>query len=372
MASDRSSPPVPLKPDATAQAAPLTWLVGIIAVVCVIWLLKTAAVVAMPLAAAFFIAITVYPVQLFLADRLDRFRWAALPLTMGLIVAVIGGGMWALAESVDEVAEAAPRYSAELRGAWQTLRQSASDSGVPVPEDLLSSTDLQQRAANLATATVRAVWSTISGLVLVFFLVVLMLLEAPVWGANTRRLLTDRHGRATIETVTEVADKVRQYLYVRTVLGVMSAAAAGAWLLILDVDLVLVWVVLTFLLNYIPNLGSIVAVIPPSLMALLQHGPTYGLLTLGGLAVFEQVIGNFIDPRMQGRRLRVSPVVVLIALVFWTWLWGPVGALLAVPVTITLIVAAARVPSLRTLSTLLAAEHDASESVKEGAGQHAA
>ena len=91
-------------------------------------------------------------------------------------------------------------------------------------------------------------------------------------------------------------------------------------------------------------------------MALVQHGPLYGVLTLGGLAVFEQIIGNYIDPRMQGRRLRISPVVVLVALLFWTWMWGPVGALLAVPMTVTLLAAAAHLPALTPLATLLAAE----------------
>ena len=103
----------------------------------------------------------------------------------------------------------------------------------------------------------------------------------------------------------------------------------------------MVWALLTFALNYIPNLGSIVAVMPPSLMALVQHGPIRGLITLGGLAVIEQVIGNYVDPRMQGRRLQVSPVVVLVALVFWTWMWGVPVALLAVPMTVTLLAAAA-------------------------------
>jgi AI-2 transport protein TqsA len=156
-----------------------------------------------------------------------------------------------------------------------------------------------------------------------------------------------------------IAGKVRQYLYVRTVLGAMSATIAGVWLLLLDVDLVLVWVLLTFLLNYIPNLGSIIAVVPPSLMALLQHGPLRGALVLGGLAIFEQIIGNYIDPRMQGRRLQISPVVVLVALVFWTWMWGPAGALLAVPMTVTALAAASYSETLRPLVTLLAHEnHD--------------
>lgn len=184
-------------------------------------------------------------------------------------------------------------------------------------------------------------------------------LEAPMWSENTRRVLNDRRARVAVHTIGEVAGKVREYLYVRTILGLMSAAAAGVWLLILDIDLVLVWVVLTFLLNYIPNLGSIIAVIPPALMAVIQHGGMHGVITIGGLAVLEQVIGNFIDPRMQGRRLRVSPVVVLVALVFWSWMWGPIGALLAVPATVTLLAAASHVPALRPLSLLLAIDPNA-------------
>jgi predicted PurR-regulated permease PerM len=86
----------------------------------------------------------------------------------------------------------------------------------------------------------------------------------------------------------------------------------------LGVDLVLVWMVLTFALNYIPNVGSIIAVIPPSLLAVLQHGPVRGLVVLGGLAVFEQIIGNLIEPRLEGRRLEISPVVALLSLVFWS------------------------------------------------------
>jgi AI-2 transport protein TqsA len=196
----------------------------------------------------------------------------------------------------------------------------------------------------------------VAGLVLVFFLVVLMLLEAAVWRDNTRRALSDAHGRLALDTVAEVADKIRGYLYVRTMLGFVSAAAAGVWLFVLDVDLVLVWVVLIFLLNYIPNIGSIIAVLPPSLLAMLQHGPLHGAIVLGGLGVIEQIIGNFIDPRMQGRRLHLSPVLVLTALVFWTWVWGPVGALLAVPMTVTLLAAAEHVPALRPFVRLAAAE----------------
>ncbi|HXW04388.1 MAG TPA: AI-2E family transporter [Vicinamibacterales bacterium] len=339
----------------------LTWLLGVIAAVAVIWFLRAAALVVVPLAAAFFIALVVQPVLSYVRERLPRYRWAAVPLAMALIVVILGGFIWAAAESVDEAAERAPRYADRLQRSWQSLQQTATGYGVPIPEDVLGS-GVQQRLGAFFASTIRTAWQIVSGLVLVLFLVLLMLLEAPAWSGNMRRVLRDHHGATALDTIASIADKVRRYLYVRTLLGLMSAVAAGIWLWLLSVDLVLVWVVLTFALNYIPNLGSIVAVIPPSLMALVQHGPVRGLIVIAGLTVFEQIIGNFIDPRMQGRRLQISPSVVLVALVFWTWVWGPVGALLAVPMTVTALAAAAHVPALAPFAEILAAEEPDRES----------
>lgn len=358
-----------------ADAAPLQdlrWPVTVIAAVAAIWLLRAAAVVVIPLATAFFIAIAIYPVQVHLHARFPRRRWLALALTMALLLAVTAGAMWAVAESVDEAVEAAPRYAGRVQELWGSVKQTMSAYGVPLPDNVLASPDVQQRLGTLTASAVRLASEIVTGLVLVFFLVLLMLLEAPVWDENTRRVLQDDRGRLALDTIGEIAEKVRGYLYVRTLLGLMSAGAAGLWLLILDVDLVLVWVVLTFALNYIPNLGSVLAVIPPSLMAAVQHGPMHALITIGGLTVFEQIIGNFIDPRMQGRRLQISPVVVLVALIFWTWMWGAVGALLAVPMTVTLLAAAAHVPGLERLAALVAAERDHSGPSPPGAGRRAA
>jgi predicted PurR-regulated permease PerM len=328
-------------------------LVAVIAAVAVVWLLRAAAIVAIPLATAFFIAIVVYPVQRWLGRRLTRARWAAVPLTMTVVVVVIGGGMWALAESVDEAVEAAPRYAPRVAALWNDVRAAIESSGVPVPENLLASTDVQRRLASLGASLARVAWETLTGLVLVFFLVLLMLLEGSDWSRNARRLLPDDRGTHLADDITGIAGKVRQFLYVRTVLGLLSAVAAAAWLLALGVDLVLVWAVLTFLLNYVPNLGSILAAVPPSLMAVIQFGPVHGLAAAAGLAAIEQVIGNYIDPRMQGRRLQLSPVVVLVALVFWTWMWGPAGALLSVPLTVTLLAAASHTTALRNVAALL-------------------
>jgi predicted PurR-regulated permease PerM len=295
----------------------------------------------------------VRPVQRYVEERLPRFRRAAVPLTAGLVVAVLGAGAWAVAESVDEAVEAAPEYAGRAEALWTSATTAATQLGIPLPPDLASSTEARQRLAAWLTPVARGVWAALTGFVLVFFLFLLMLLEASSWSATLRDLWHDGRGHAVVETIADVGSKLRQYLYLRTILGLMSAAAAAVWLLILGVDLIVVWVTLTFLLNYIPNLGSIVAVFPPVLMAGLQHGWVHATVTLAGLTVIEQIIGNYLDPRMAGRRLQLSAVVVLVALVFWSWLWGAAGALLAVPMTVLLLAFAARIPALRPLAALV-------------------
>jgi AI-2 transport protein TqsA len=156
-----------------------------------------------------------------------------------------------------------------------------------------------------------------------------------------------------LETVHAVAHKVRRFLLIRTVLGVISGAAVTAWLWFMGVDFAPFWGVLFFLLNYVPNIGSIIAGIPPTLLAFVQFGPGWALLVAGGLLAMEQVTGNFLDPHLQGRTLNVSSLVVLLSVILWGWIWGVPGALIAVPLTVTIILVCAKVPMLRPIAVLL-------------------
>jgi AI-2 transport protein TqsA len=155
-----------------------------------------------------------------------------------------------------------------------------------------------------------------------------------------------------------IAGKVRRFLLIRTVLGLISAVIAFVWLTVLGVDFAFVWALLTVLLNYVPNVGSIVAALLPALFALMQHGWLWALAVIAGLAVTEQVIGNYIDPKLQGRNLNVSPLVVLLSVIFWGWVWGVAGAVLAVPLTVTIVVVCAHVPALRPVTLLLSRSAD--------------
>lgn len=155
-----------------------------------------------------------------------------------------------------------------------------------------------------------------------------------------------------------VAEKVRWFMVIRTVVGIVSGVLATTWLWLLGVDFAVFWGVLFFLLNYVPNIGSIIAGIPPTVLAFVQLGFGWGLLAGGGLIVMEQVMGNFLDPRLQGRTLNVSSLVVLLSVLFWGWIWGVPGALIAVPLTVTLILICANTAALRPIAVLLSGEDE--------------
>ena len=131
--------------------------------------------------------------------------------------------------------------------------------------------------------------------------------------------------------------------------GVGTGLAAWA----VGLEFALLWGVLNFLLNYIPTLGSILAIIPPVLFGLVQGGWQLGLLALAAVGGVQLVMGAFVDPRLQGHYLRLSPLVVLLSVAFWEWLWGIPGAFIGVPLTVGLVIALARFDSTRWIAVLL-------------------
>ena len=126
---------------------------------------------------------------------------------------------------------------------------------------------------------------------------------------------------------------VSHYLALKTLLSLWTGVIVWAGLAIMDIQFALMWGVLAFLLNYVPNIGSVLSAIPPMVQALLFNGPYEWLLVGGLFLVVHMVIGNILEPRMMGHRLGMSTLVVFLSLLIWGWLLGPVGMLLSVPLT---------------------------------------
>jgi len=155
-----------------------------------------------------------------------------------------------------------------------------------------------------------------------------------------------------------VTFKLRRFLIVRTGVGLLQGALYAAWLALFGVDLLIVWAVLTFVLTYIPTLGSFISGILPVVYVLLTKDLGTALFAAAGIFAIEQTVGNFIDPRLMGRQIVLSPLVILASLLFWGWLWGVAGAFLATPLTLSLLVAFHEVAPLRPLALLLSNQRD--------------
>jgi AI-2 transport protein TqsA len=364
----QSNPPPPAAPESarpSGRSSGSRVTIGLLAVIAVILgaaALRASAVVAMPLAFAFFVAVLVHPVEEFLAARLPTgLRWLSLVASMLLVVSVLALAVMLISITVTPVIAGLPGYLEQLQGQLRDLSAWAERRGVDLPRDLdLAGTIISNSAQSLLWG-LASLGELLAFLVLVFFFTLLMLIEASAWRRKTEAALSRRHTRTVLETIGAIAQKVRRFVLNRTVVSLIAAVTEGGWLWLMGVDFAPFWAVLIFLLNYLPNVGSIIAVTLASLLAFAQFGVGWALLIAAGLTAIDQGLGNFLDPRLQGRTLNVSSLVVLLSVIFWGWIWGVVGALLAVPLTLTIILICAHVPALEPVAVLLSGGSDAGD-----------
>lgn len=176
--------------------------------------------------------------------------------------------------------------------------------------------------------------SVLSDLALVLLTVTFILLEVSSFPIKLRAVLGDP--KQKFPKFTEFINDMKRYMVIKTFLSLATGVLIAFWLYILDVDYPILWGFIAFLLNYIPNIGSIVAAIPALILSFIQFGIGSAVLVMVGYTVVNFIIGNVIEPRLMGRKFGLSTLVVFLSLVFWGALLGLVGAILSVPLTMTL------------------------------------
>lgn len=287
----------------------------------------------LPMLTALFLAVISSPIVRWL-ERLRAPEALAILLTllldMGLVVG-FGALVWT---SFAGFAAAIPRYQVALdqlaRDAIDVLRVWGFRIEYEVLDELRSVGAVMGVVGNVALELTKI----ISNAVLVMLLLAFLLFETGAAREKLHVLL----GRASphIEKSARAAYEVQRYLVVKTVLSVMTGVLTGCWMAVMGVDFPLLWGLLAFLLNYIPSLGPALSLVPPVFVALLTLGPAGAAGVAAGHLSIGFVIGNVLEPRMMGQTLGLSTLVVFASMFFWGWLWGPVGALFAVPLTMLL------------------------------------
>ena len=193
-----------------------------------------------------------------------------------------------------------------------------------------------------------------SKFVMTFVFLMFMMLEAPFLNVKIERAF-GRSAERVKNILETISKQVSQYLGMLTLISLATGVCAWFVLAVLDVKLAAGWGVLTFLLNFIPTVGSIIATIPPVVMALIQFSPGFfkPFLVLVLLTTIQLTIGNIITPKVVGDRLGVSPVVILLSLLLWGVIWGIPGALLSVPIVSIIKIVCENFPSLRPIAILI-------------------
>jgi AI-2 transport protein TqsA len=168
---------------------------------------------------------------------------------------------------------------------------------------------------------------------LIIFSVVFLLLEASTMPRKLQVVLAGSH--ADPDYFKRFTHGVQRYLGIKTIISLVTGALAAVLTAAVGLDFPLLWGLLAFLFNYVPTIGSLIAALPPIALALVQFGPMQSGIIAVGYLVLNVVIGGLIEPRVMGRGLGLSTLVVFLSLVFWGWVLGPIGMLLSVPLTMT-------------------------------------
>lgn len=388
--------------DRTSQETPRTrfWLLlAAITVILVGWALHATAAFMVPVTFSLFLAFLVAPLDRHVTDRVpSKFSWFGHVAAMGTILAfllVLVGMIWIAAQQLVERFPSSsvsgsllPQFGQEFRSLLGSSAAEATATATPAsaevnPEgsaaDLHSQTfldiydqlgqpfssgsvveELGSWASGIATKILSAASAMLFATVLVIFLTFIMLIEAPRWGQKIGSVLNCSAHNTTMEAVATISGLLRRYLMARTILGVITAALYASWLWFFGVDLLVVWGLLAFVLNYVPTLGSLIAAALPVLYAVVQKDAGTVIIVAAGILVIEQVMGNYVDPRVQGRQVSLSSLVV-ISLLVWGWIWGIAGAILAVPLTIAMMIICTHVESLRPFALMLSNASDLKE-----------
>ena len=190
--------------------------------------------------------------------------------------------------------------------------------------------------------------------VITFVFTALGLLEVEIARKNIETLSNKEAARAILQASTQIADKFQRYMLVRSAMSVLTGLVVWAFALVAGLELATAWGVIAFVLNYIPFIGPLVATVFPTLFALLQFGSwQLAVIVFVGLNVIQFLIGSYLEPRIAGAALSLSPFLVLFAVFFWAFLWGIPGAFIGVPIVIAALALCEQRESTRWIAALL-------------------
>lgn len=311
----------------------LRFLLSAACLVVVIAGLRGASTIMVPLALALFVAVVSLPLLNFLKRK-------SVPGSVAIFFVVLFDAAalflfgWLVSLAALEIRDELPQYLFTIRVLENDAILWLAERGVEVRASPIADLLQPERLLDIISVVLLGATDILTGVFLVTLIFVFMLAEASSFPRKVRMVMGNESG--DLSRATKVVKEVQHYLAIKTVVSAATGMTIGVITWGLGLDFPLLWGLLAFLLNYIPNVGSIIAALPAILVALLQLGP--GMALLVGLVYFavNALFGNLIEPLLVGYQLGISTLVVILSLVFWGWVWGAAGMFLSVPLTMAL------------------------------------
>ncbi|MGB2960518.1 MAG: AI-2E family transporter [Bacteroidota bacterium] len=339
------------------QVRPELWLLAFLAAVCAVYVLFELREILFPLILALLISLGFRPMM-----RKLSARKVPVALSILLVLLIVVGSSVLLStivvNGVEEMVAAAPAYEEKLDRllgkAAESVRDATKEVGLEGYEFRWQDTIEVSSLMRFGASSVGGVVSLTGNIFLALLYLVFLLLGTNAFPGKIQQAFRPDLSVRINKVLESVDTHVRRYLVAKTIISLVTATLVTIILLAFGVDFALFLGLVTFFLNFIPNIGSFIATAFPGLVALIQF-ESFGqaLLIILLLVVVQSVMGNFIEPKLMGERLDLSPLAILLALIFWGWLWGIWGMLLAVPITSLIKIICESIEPLKPFGVLL-------------------
>ena len=325
-------------------------LLSVAALVVVVAGMRAAQPIIVPFLLSVFIAVISAPPLLWLEEhRLPR-PVAMLIVIIGIIAVVFG--LTAVAgPSIGAFTRDIPMYQAKLNAQLDGLLAWLGGMGVSLTRERLSEIADPGAVIGLAGDLFNSFGALLANAFLIFLTVVFILFEASSLPEKVERISGDPE--RSLARFRHFTGNLRRYLAIKSLASLGTGAGVTLWLWILGIDYPVLWGMLAFLLNYVPNIGSVIAAVPAVLLATVQLGAGAAGAAAAGYLAINVLVSSIIEPRFMGRGLGLSTLVVFLSLVFWGWVLGPVGMFLSVPLTMTAKIALESRDNTRWIAVLL-------------------
>jgi AI-2 transport protein TqsA len=339
----------------------VVYMVGFASIFVIIFGIRGSASIINPILLAAVITITVLPVPSRLKQR-GMPGWLSLVVSILLVVVILGLVIATVFFSITKLSTELPTYM-ESASQQASGSQSGTASG--------AATQIEQATRSIGPVAQNLITS-VAGLLVQFGLALVIfffMISAALSLPTPSRLGLDPD-TPTVGRIEALTEDVRKYMTVLTGVNFLVGFGDAIFLWFLGVDYAVLWGLLAWFMGYIPSIGFMIALIPPVLLAYAQYGAQTALIVLIGYILINGGVQNFIQPKIMGQRLRISPVIVFIGLFVWGYMLGGIGAILAVPMTMLVLIIMENFEGTRPLAILMRYTGEEKKEERKEAAQH--